>query len=172
VHGGAMSKYAYAIAVILLVIGIGAYGHRQKVAGRAEVRAERVLEQLQEVEDAEAHRIARQAEINKLASVAAAADAKARKSDQLLAEQVDKNVPNTLPLLPGSYRVQHDLDALGRGAAQADDSSGMDADPVAPRDVAKTTGRNYAQCRQDQRNLKNLQGAAVASGCFDIQESK
>jgi hypothetical protein len=91
-----MSKYAYAIAVILLVIGIGAYGHRQKVAGRAEVRAERVLEQLQEVEDAEAHRIARQAEINKLASVAAAADAKARKSDQLLAEQVEKNVPNLL----------------------------------------------------------------------------
>jgi hypothetical protein len=80
---------------------------------------------------------------------------------------MEQNVSSTLPMLPGSFRVQHNAAATGK---EARDSSAADADPVAPRTVARTVAKNYHSARKDKERLGQRQAIVRASGCFDVEE--
>lgn len=115
---------------------------------------------------AETLRLAAQKRINTIDSKGAARTKKQAATDQSLLAKVETNVPNTLPLLPGSFRVQHDADATGEEIV---DSRTADARPVAPKDVARTVSANYADARSDKERLRELQAIVRASGCFDLE---
>lgn len=71
--------------------------------------------------------------------------------------EVENYVPNTLPMLPGDFRVLHDAAAAGVTPPEAGDPVRADAAPVAPSVVAETLADNYAACRYDQERLGALQ---------------
>ena len=71
--------------------------------------------------------------------------------------EVEKNVPNDLPMLPGSFRVLHDAAAAGAKLSESGDPPGVAAAAVAPADVAVTVAENYASCNYDQERLQVLQ---------------
>lgn len=72
-------------------------------------------------------------------------------------KEVEKYVPNTLPMLPGDFRVLHDAAAAGVELPEVGDPARADAAPVAPATVAVTIADNYAACRYDQGRLEALQ---------------
>lgn len=149
-----MSKYAY-LAAGLLVLSLLAASHwKTYVAGGDKVRAEWQAEKLaaeqkaardalrkQNVIDAEAYRFAEKAQ-------------KDRVIVQTKIVEVEKYVPNSLPMLPGDFRLYHDAAAAGQ---EIDDSRRADAAPVAPKTVAVTVAENYAACLYDQQRLEALQ---------------
>lgn len=72
-------------------------------------------------------------------------------------KEVENVVPNTLPMLPGDFRVLHDAAAAGVALPEVGDPARADAAPVAPATVAATVAGNYAGCRYDQGRLEALQ---------------
>lgn len=116
---------------------------------------------------AETLRLASQIKINKIDKVSVAKTEKQTVIDRKIQDKVETNVPSTLPLLPGSFRVQHDAAATGE---EIDDSSAADAAPVAPRSVAGTITHNYKSARGDKERLEEIQAIIRASGCFDFEE--
>jgi hypothetical protein len=71
-----------------------------------------------------------------------------------IVRQVPIYISRDLPELPGAFRVLHDAAATGTVPDPADFS---DAAPVAPQDVASTTGDNYTACRVNAAALTGLQ---------------
>jgi hypothetical protein len=116
---------------------------------------------------AETLRLAGQHKINTIETKYVAKAEKQAKIDRNISDKVEQNVPSTLPLLPGSFRVQHDAAATGE---ETDDSRTADAAPVAPRAVATTITRNYESARSDKERLEEMQAIVRASGCFEIEE--
>lgn len=112
-------------------------------------------------------RLAAQFKINRIDSASVAKRQKQAKVDQSILDKVETNVPTTLPLLPGSFRVHHDAAAAGE---EIDDTRRADAAPVAPKAVAVTTAENYASSNYDKQRLAALQEMVKASGCFDVEE--
>jgi hypothetical protein len=161
-----MSKYAY-LAIGLAVLTLLAGSHwKAYVAGGDSVRAEWGAEKLAAETRAETLRLLSQGKINRIDRAGVARAQKQAAVDQSILEKVEINVPSTLPMLPGSFRLQHDAAAAGK---ETDDTGAADADPVAPRTVAKTLTRNYADARSDKQNLEELQAIVRASGCFDTE---
>lgn len=116
---------------------------------------------------AETLRLAAQARINTIDSKGAAKAKKQAVTDQSTLSKVDDYAPSTLPLLPGSIRVLHDAAAT---AQKIDDTKPADADPVAVRDLAGVTVKNYISARSDKAALEELQAIVRASGCFEWGE--
>lgn len=116
---------------------------------------------------AETLRLAGQHKINQIDRTFVAKTEKQAKVDRTISDKVEQNVPSTLPLLPGSFRVQHDAAATGE---EIDDSRTADAAPVAPRTVASTITRNYKSARSDKERLAELQEVVRASGCFELEQ--
>ena len=83
-------------------------------------------------------------------------------------KEVEKYVPNTLPMLPSDFRVLHDAAAAGVAPPEAGDPARVDAAPVAPVTVAATVADNYAACRYDQGRLEALQ-TIIKAGSSDAQ---
>lgn len=110
-------------------------------------------------------RLAGQHKINTIETKHVAKAEKQAKIDRNISDKVEINVPSTLPLLPGSFRLQHDSAATGK---EIDDSRAADASPVAPRTVARTVTGNYESAREDKERLEELQAIVRASGCFDF----
>lgn len=157
-------KLAAAAVVAALLIG----SHwKAYVSGKDVVTAEWQAEKLEAERQAENNRLILQAAINKIDGAGAVRAKKQAKTDQSIIAKVDKNVPDTLPMLPGSFRVQHDAAAAGK---EIDDSSAVDAAPVAPRAVARTVTTNYTDARSDKANLAELQAIVRASGCFELDD--
>lgn len=165
-----MTIYAR-IAAVLALLGLlfAAYwtiDRRGYNRGANEVRAEWNAEKLAAEIQAENNRLLAQANINRIDTAGAVKAQKQSRIDQSIIEKVEINVPNTLPMLPGSFRVQHDAAATGQ---EIDRAGAADADPVAPRTVARTLTRNYADARSDKQNLEELQAIVRASGCFEVE---
>lgn len=116
---------------------------------------------------AETLRLAAQSKVSKAGTQFAEKAAKDRVITQVIIKEVDRYVPNSLPMLPGDFRLYHDAAAAG---TQVDDSRRADAAPVSPRTVAATVAENYANSRYDQSRLEALQQIVKASGCFDVEE--
>lgn len=148
-------KAAAVVAGLLFVFHVGGK-IKQAEWDRASLEAEK---------SADRDRFVRQEKIYAIDTKGAARAKNQAVADQTILLQVEKHVPITLPMLPGSFRLQHDAAATGK---EIDDSSPPDADPVAPRTVATTTARNYISAREDKANLEELQAIIRASGCFDI----
>lgn len=161
-----MSLYAYIAAGFVALVLLAGTHWKAYVAGADGVRAEWSAEKVAAENQAEVLRLTRQGNINKIDAASAPKRQKQVKVDQSIIDKVETNVPSTLPLLPGSFRVQHDAAATGE---EINDSSAVDAAPVAPRTVAKTVSRNYANARSNQADLEELQAIVRASGCFDIE---
>ncbi len=163
-----MTPYRYiAAALVALAFIAGAYwrGHANGANG---VQVQWQAERIQQEQAAEATRLAHQEEIDGLAKGFALKAAKQRVITQTITREVDKYVPNTLPMLPGGFRVLHDAAATGQ---EIDDSGRADAFPVAPKDVAATVAENYAECRYDQARLEALQAVVRAiNGGGDAKE--
>jgi hypothetical protein len=155
---------AIGLAILAAVIGLLWTGHHYGAQG---VQAEWDREKLQAEQQAEQNRMLRQGAINKIDNAGAVRAKKQAATDQSIIAKVDKNVPDTLPMLPGSFRVQHDAAAAGK---EIDDSGAVAAAPVAPRAVARTVTANYADARSDKANLTELQAIVRASGCFEVEE--
>lgn len=155
---------AAVIAIAAASTGLLWTGHHYGAQG---VQAEWDKEKLAAEMQAENNRLLRQSAINKIDTAGAAKAKKQAATDQSILAKVETNVPNTLPMLPGSFRVQHDAAATGK---EADDSEPLDAAPVSPRAVATSISKNYASARSDKANLEELQAIVRASGCFDIEE--
>jgi hypothetical protein len=115
---------------------------------------------------AETLRLAGQRKINTIETKYVVRAEKQAKVDRTISDKVEQNVPSTLPLLPGSFRVQHDAAATGQ---EVDDSRAADAAPVAPRTVAGTITRNYESARSDKERLEEMQAIVRASGCFEFE---
>jgi hypothetical protein len=152
-----------AVALLAIALSLFATGHHFGALG---VQAKWDADKLATEQQAETLRLLAQSKINKIDQSGAAKAQRQAKTDQKIIEKVDANVPSTLPLLPGSFRVQHDSAATGK---EIDDSRSADDSPVAPRTVAKTVSRNYADARSDKERLAELQAIIRASGCFDIE---
>jgi hypothetical protein len=151
--------------VAVAFAGASGYG-KGRVDGKASIQAQWDDANSKAAVASEDERIRNQSAINKLAAADATNKRLQAAVNRSLSEQVEKNVPTTLPLLPGCFRVQHDADALGEKADC--DPGRVDAAPVAPRDVAKTVSGNYAGARSDKELIANLQRAMDVSGCFDL----
>lgn len=149
-----MIPYRY-IAMVLVGLALlaGSYwkGH---VNGANGVKAEWQAEQIGQMEEAEAIRIAHQAEIDKLAKSYAAKAAKQRQVVISNASKVEQYAPSSFPPLPGSFRVWHDAAAEGQAL---DDSSGIAGASVSLKDTAATVADNYASCNYDKYRLSVLQ---------------
>lgn len=141
-------KAAIAAAIIAALAGLGWFIH-DSIYDRGYNTAKAEYEQA-----AEATRIAHQEEIDGLAKSFALKAAKQRVITQTIIKEVDKYVPNTLPLLPAGFRVLHDAAAAGKAPV---DPAGTDVAPVAPSTVAAAVATNYANCRYDQERLEALQ---------------
>lgn len=152
-----MTRYLI-IAVVAFIFGWSVNGWRKDAASQSEKLAAET--------QAENNRLLAQSRINKIDRAGAAKAKKQATIDQTILDKVETNVPTTLPMLPGSFRVQHDAAASGQ---ENDNTGAADAAPVAPRTVAKTVTRNYADARSDKERLEELQAIVRASGCFDIE---
>lgn len=153
-----------AVAIIAALLAVFGFGHRTGAQG---VQAKWDRERLAAVQQAENNRLLRQAAINRIDRTGAARAKRQAATDQSIADKV-QHVPLTLPLLPGTFRVLHDAAASGQAV---DDSRALDADPVAPRTVARTLASNYADARADKANLEELQAIIRASGCFAVGDA-
>lgn len=141
-------KAAIAAAIVAVLAGLGWFVY-DSIYDRGYNAAKAEYEQA-----AEATRIAHQEEIDGLSRSFALKAAKQRVITQTIIKEVDKYVPNTLPMLPPGFRVYHDAAAAGKAPV---DPAGTDAAPVAPSTVAATLAINYANCRYDQERLEALQ---------------
>lgn len=155
-----------AIAAVVAVLLAGSHWKAYVMGGDA-VMVDWQAEKAQQEQQAENNRLLAQAEINKIDSKGASKAKKQAEKDQSIIDKVERNVPNSLPLLPGSFRLQHDSAATGE---EIDDSGATAGAPVAPKDVAKTLSFNYADARSDKERLSELQEIVKASGCFDLGE--
>lgn len=152
------------LAILLAIAAAGGVGYWR---GAKDVRSEWQAEQLQAERQAEQNRLLRQAAINQPAKRFAEKAAKDRIITQTIIKEVDRYVPNSLPMLPGDFRLYHDAAAAG---TPIDDSRRADAAAVAPRAVAVTVAENYASSNYDKQRLEALQQIVRASGCFDVGE--
>jgi hypothetical protein len=141
-------KPALAAAILAVIAGLGWFVY-DSIDSRGYNRAKSEYEQA-----AEHERIAHQEEIDGLAKSFAIKSAQQRLITQTIIKEVDKYVPNTLPMLPAGFRVLHDAAAAGKAPV---DPAGTNAAPVAPSAVAATLASNYANCRYDQERLEALQ---------------
>lgn len=160
-----MNPYTLLAGLLVAAVVFAGACWKSYVVGKNEVRSEWQDEKIQQERAAEEDRLAHQGAITHIDLAAAAVNAAARKTDQQIAAKVPENVPSTLPMLPGSFRVLHDAAALGK---EIDNTSRLNAPAVAPQDVARTIADNYAEARYNQRRLTELQDVVRASGCFDI----
>lgn len=162
-----MSRYAY-LAAGLLTLALLAGSHwKAYVSGKDTIRAEWQAEKLAMEQQAENNRLLAQANINKIDKVRAEKAVKDRVIVQTKIVEVEKYVPNSLPMLPGDFRVYHDAAAAGE---EINDSKRADAAPVAPKAVAVTNAENYDSANYDKQRLAALQEMVRASGCFDVEE--
>ena len=141
-------KAALAAAIIAVVAGLGWFVY-DSIYDRGYDAAKAEYEKAAEIE-----RIAHQEEIDGLAKSFALKSSKQKIVTQTIIKEVDKYVPNTLPLLPAGFRLLHDAAAAGQAPV---DPAGANAAPVAPSTVAATVAANYANCRYDQDRLEALQ---------------
>lgn len=151
-------------AGVLLIAGVFISGMK---VGHDRVMKDWNAEKLQAEQQAEANRLLRQAAVNKTGKEFAEKAAQTRVITQVVIKEVDKYVPNSLPVLPGDFRLYHDAAAAG---TEIDDTRRADAAPVAPRAVAVTVAENYAGSNYDKQRLAALQQIVKASGCFDVEE--
>jgi hypothetical protein len=139
------------LALALLVVSVYVTGRVQQMHSDRDAYA---LDLAKAAAKSEEVRVTKQAEINAQAKAFASKAAKTRVVTQTVIREVEKYVPNTLPMLPGDFRLYHDAAAAGEAV---DDSRRADAAPVAPKDVAQTISENYAACLYDQQRLGALQ---------------
>lgn len=164
-----MSLYVRFAALLAVLAMLAASHWKAYDMGGDSVRVEWQAEKLAAEQQAENNRLLRQGKINQIDQAGAIKAKKQAATDQSILVKVEKNVPTSLPMLPGSFRVQHDTAATGQ---ETDDTGAADAAPVSPRTVAGTVTRNYAAARSDKANLAELQAIVRASGCFDIEEKQ
>ena len=144
--------WCYALLAFVVLAGAGAVYERN--AGKAVIQKAWDSEKAQAELQAESNRLLNESAIRKEKDKFIVKQAAAKVVYQTITKEVTKYVPNTLPMLPAGFRLLHDAAAEG---IAVDDSSGVDASPVAPRVVAETVANNYANCRQDQDRLEALQ---------------
>lgn len=140
------------LAIVALAIGIEVHGQHKGAAriqklwdadvAKAEVQAETL-------------RLMRQSSINKTYAKHVEKVAKAQVVTRTIIKEVDRYVPNTLPMLPGDFRLYYNSTIAGESV---DDSRRANAAPVAPKDIGRNAAENYAACRYDQDRLETLQG--------------
>ena len=145
-------SWCYGLIAFVAIAGAGAVYERH--AGESIVQKKWDAEKAQAVVQAENIRLLNQAAIGKQADKYIVKQAAAKVIYKTIIKEVEKYVPNTLPMLPGGFRLLHDAAAEG---VTVDGTSGVDAAPVAPSVVAKTVADNYADCRADQDRLEALQ---------------
>ena len=145
-------SWCYAVVACVALAGAGAIYERH--AGEAIVQKKWDAEKSQAVMQAENIRLLNQAAIGKQADKFNTKQAVAKVVYQTITKEVTKYVPNTLPLLPGDFRLLHDAAAEG---VAIDDTKRANASPVAPATVAATIASNYANCNADQDKLETLQ---------------
>lgn len=161
-----MSPYAWLAAVVIAAVALGGTHWKVYSIGKQVSQSECQQEKLAALATAEEGRLLAQKSINAIDTKSVKKKQKQAVADRSIIEQVDKNVPSTLPMLPGGFRLLHDAAAAGQ---KIDDTAKADADPVAPGTVAKTIARNYQSGREDKTNLEDLQAIVRASGCFAIE---
>lgn len=154
------------IAAGVILLALAGTHWKAYVMGKDAVRADWQAEKLAAERQAENNRLLAQSAINKVGKKQAEKAAKDRVIVQTKIVEVEKYVPNTLPVLPGDFRLFHDAAAAGQ---EIDDSRRADAAPVAPKDVARTLAHNYADANYDKQRLEALQAIVKASGCFDVE---
>jgi hypothetical protein len=150
-----MSLYAKLAAAAVLLLALLAAGwkihHFIDKGGYDRAKAE-------DVAAAEAMRVLQQEGIDNVSSTFAAKAAKDRVITQTIIKEVDRYVPNSLPMLPGDFRLQYNASVTG---IPVDDSSRADALPVTPQDVARTDAENFASCRYDKERVEALQAVIL-----------
>ena len=145
-------SWAYgAIAVIALCVGIEIHGQHR---GAARIQSLWDKDVAAAEAQAETLRILKQASIDKSATKYEVKQAKQQVIVKTIIKEVDRYVPSTLPMLPGSFRLYYDAAVAGK---DIDDSGLSNAAPVAPKDVGRNAAENYATCRDDQDRLSALQ---------------
>ena len=139
------------LAIVALCLGIEIHGQHR---GAARIQALWDKETAAAEVQAETLRILRQSSIDKSATKYAVKQAKQQVIVKTIIKEVDRYVPNSLPMLPAGFRVLHDAAAAGEAI---DDTRLADAAPVAPAVVARTVAENYATCNDEKYRLSTLQ---------------
>jgi hypothetical protein len=140
-----------AVIIVGLVIGLFGLGYHTG-SRRVQVKWDKAVVEAER--QAAKEQFLKQERIHGIATKRVAKAAKDKAIDQSNSEKVDAYVSNTIPMLPGSLRVYHDAIATGQALS---DRPRIDAAPVSAKDLAKTFGANYAECRYDQGRLEALQ---------------
>ena len=146
-------SWCYGLLAFVVLAGAGAVYERH--TGEAIVQKKWDAEKAQAALQAESLRLLNESAIRKQADVFNVKQAAAKVVYKTITKEVEKYVPNSLALLPPGFRLLHDAAAEG---VAVDDTAGVDAAPVSPRQVASTVSANYAACREDQDKLEALQG--------------
>ena len=139
------------LAIIALCLGIELHGQHR---GAARIQALWDRDVAAAEAQAETLRILRQSHIDKSATKYEVKQAKQQVIVKTIIKEVDRYVPNSLPMLPPGFRLLHDAAAAGEAI---DDTRLADAAPVAPRTLAETLAKNYASCNDDKQRLSILQ---------------
>ena len=147
-------SYVRMIAVVALMALLAGGVRYVYSKGADSVRVQWDAEKLAAENQSEVLRLARQSVIGNKAVEYKAKSEKVRYITKTIIKEVEKYVPNTLPMLPGSFRVYHDAAAAGE---EIDDSKIINAAPVAPALVARTVARNYGNCNDEKFRLETLQ---------------
>lgn len=149
----------YMAAGIAFIVVMAVSHYKAYSAGHDSAEADCNAYKAAQVIEAEKARISQQEEINKVAQDYAAKAKKERIVTRTIIKEVDKHVPDTLPMLPAGFRLHHDAAATGQ---EINDTARVNGSPIAPKDVAHTVAENYANCRYDQGRLEALQGIVKA----------
>lgn len=145
-------RWCYALLLIVgLAIGIEIHGQH---TGAIRIQKRWDADIAKAEAQAETLRLMRQASIEKTYSKHVKKVAKAQVITRTIIKEVDRYVPNTLPMLPGDFRLLFNAAYAGESL---DDSKRANAAPVSPQIVARTTAENAAACRYDQDRLETLQ---------------
>ena len=145
-------SWCYGLLAFVVLAGAGAVYERH--AGEAIVQKKWDAEKAQAQLQAESLRLLNESAIRKQTDKFIVKQAAAKVVYQTITKEVVKYVPNSLPTLPGGFRLLYDAAAQG---IAVDDTTGVDAAPVAPSAVAQSVTENFANCREDQDKLEALQ---------------
>ena len=145
-------RWCYGLLLIVaLAIGIEVHGQHK---GAARIQKQWDADIAKAEAQAETLRLMRQASIDKAYAKHVEKVAKAQVITRTIIKEVDRYVPNTLPMLPGDFRLYFNSAVTGEAI---DDSKRATSAPVNPQDVARNAAENFAACRYDQGRLEILQ---------------
>jgi hypothetical protein len=153
------SRFIFACLALVLFVGAEwALYVKARNAGRHDVQAlwdaQVKAAELQVLQEEKRQRKA----ATTIATHVVASAAKERVIYRDIIKEIPHYVPTDLPVLPGSFRVLHDVAARGSELPEDRDSSGIDAATVSVETLAETVVKNYRACREDRARLEGLQG--------------